>query len=325
VIERAKSFVPAADEVWRLQHGNDTDCEFFQRATGGGKVGDQRSHQGIWIMTPSGSLLASINSINADRVLRTLDEGLAAWRVVAQDGDVEASSCERPGHRWEYLYPEGGLVLERIARDLDPASPLGVRRPSWNRDYVWFTAEEVRAFMPRDPEPGDRWDLPEAASRLARFHLVDNVRGQTLPYAGPEILSAELWLEVRARRGSEVEVELFGSTAAAAEGPWLLGDNLWKPTRELARGIETELLGEATFDLATGGFTRFELVGLGRRWGRSEFNGRWREVGAKPIGFHFTLARPDARVAPTFIALYGAQWVTLPDSPELSPPRSAAR
>lgn len=340
LIELAQSFVTAADEVWRLQRGQEADCHFFQRAVNGGElITDKGTRQGIWIITPGAELLASINSLDAEAVLRTLERGLVAWHEltprqhddverggdVKRGGDVEGGghanvAAVEPEHRWEHSYPEGGLVLERIARDLVPASeptddadalPAGSKR--WNRDFAWFARAETRDWLTEDPRPGEVHGIPAAAAlRLARFHLVDNVRGQTLPYAESEILEAVFSSKVGSRTGPLVELQLSGKTRAVAAGPWLLGENLWKPRHERAHGIETRCTGRASFDLERGVFTSFELIALGRRWGSTDNNGRWRDPAPGLIGFALTLAPQEPRIAPTFIALYDADWVEHP-------------
>ena len=58
----------------------------------------------------------------------------------------------------------------------------------------------------------------------------------------------------------------------------------------------------------------FELVALGTRRGRTAFNGRAREEAASMhrIGFALRLAPAEFRVAPTFVNVYDADWVTHP-------------
>jgi hypothetical protein len=308
----ATEFVPAADEVWRLQRGAEADCRFFQRMVNGGElITDKRSRQGIWVCSPNGTLLASINSLDPDRVLATLQRGLRMWESLPADERRLAADAELdPEHRWENFYPDSGLALERIARDLDQGgTPQCERSGRWNRDFAWFTQEEARAWLPKDPRPGDERAVPsDSIRRLTRFHFVDNVRGQTLPFAADEILKSELTATVIARGEATVELRLSGATDAVAPGPWLLGDNLWRPHGEFPRGIATRLLGRATYDLEREVFTRFDLVALGRRFGRSQFNGRKDEPPGL-IGFHLTLARPADRIAPTFVAVYDAEWV----------------
>ena len=130
VIELAGRFAPAADEVWRLQRGSDADCRFFQRAVNSGElITDKGSRQGIWVIAPSGKLLARINSNNADKVLAMLARGLEAWgelpvaeRRLAKDAELD------PSFRWEDNHPANGLVL-----DPDRARPAARARPRWAR------------------------------------------------------------------------------------------------------------------------------------------------------------------------------------------------
>jgi hypothetical protein len=315
----AREFVPAADEVWRLQRGNDEESQFFQRTVNGGElISDSGTRQGIWVMAAGGVLLARINSTNADAVLAMMERGLAAWKELP-DGQkhLPADVALAPRHRWEHSYPEGGLVLERYARDL-PADgdPQALRSRRWNKDFVWFSRSEARSWLPPEPEVGAQHVLPAAlAQRLARLHLVDNVRGQTLPYAPQEIRKAEIVCSVTARTDALVELELRGTTQAKAGGPWLLGKNLWTPKKTHDHGIETRLLGHASFDLERGAFTSFELLALGWRSGQTVMNGRSRDPAPGPIGFHLTLAAATPRIAPTFVLLYDVDWVELPDDP----------
>ena len=159
--------------------------------------------------------------------------------------------------------------------------------------------------MHRIPDP--------LAARLARFHLVDNARGQTLPYAVEEVRQAWIEVEVTGREGNIVELELRGATEMVAEGPWLLGECLWKPKREFPRGIETTLAGRATFDLDAHTFTVFEAIAFGRRFGRSNMNGRGKDATPSVVGFHFALARKGMRIAPAFLSTYDASWVRKPE------------
>ena len=250
VIALAERFVPAADEVWRLQRGSDADCRFFQRSVNGGElVTDKGTRQGIWVFAPSGRLLASVSSNSADAVLAMLERGLAAWDELDEEQRRLAPDAElEPAFRWEHNRPEGGLVLERIARDLRGAKERG----RFNRDFAWFTAVEARAWLPDDPQPGAVHRVPaKLAARLARFHLVDNARGQTLPFAAEEVRTAWIEATVVAREGETVELELHGETETAAEGPWLLGDNLWKPSQEHPRGMATTLAPAARRSTST--------------------------------------------------------------------------
>jgi hypothetical protein len=319
LVDVAGRFVAAADETWRLQRGTDDECRFFQELTAQGHYRGSGTRQGIYVATPGGELLGSINSLDPDAVLAMIERALAAWdalpmerRWLAEDARIE------PAHRWEDNCPVDDLLLERFARDLpasgDPGAP---RVPRWNPDHAWFTAREARAWLPPDPRPGDVHAVPASSvERLARFHLVDNVRGQTLPFAREEVGGSTLSVEVLSRDGERVELALSGTTRASADGKWLMGESDWTPPGRFPRGISTELLGRASYDLAAGVFTAFELVALGERWGRSHLNGR-RDDEEGRLGFVLRLAPRSAagRIAPAFIDVYDAAWVVPPAGP----------
>ncbi len=314
ILAMTSQFACAADEVWRLQRDDDPECRWFRTAVRGNAEPVQHSMQGTYVITPQGLLLARINSANPDRVLKMLTKALAKWRSMS---DAERSApgqpAPQPVHRWEDSYPEAGLALERFARDVGVA-PHDAKRIPVNRDAVWFSAEELQGWLP-EAIVGASIDVkPRLLERLMRFVLVDNVRGQTLPYARAELQGCGLRSKVLAIRGSQIDLELTGHSKAAAKGPWLDGDNYWKPRHEFPRQLSTHMFGLATFDRDTSRFTAFDLVATGERQGRTTFNGRAKEKAGSThrIGFLLRLADPHYRVAPTFLNMYRAKWVVRP-------------
>ena len=303
----AAEFACAADETWRLQRGTDAESRFFQSfADKAHYRAENGTRQGYYVVTPSGKLLASVNSRSAEKVLAMMQAGLEKWTAVdAADRQLPDPKAFAAGHRWEWSYPSDGLVLERFARDI--AGTPGDRR--WNRDHVWFTKEEAKTIVPE----GVRGPLPKAlALRLACTALVDNVRGQTLPFAPQEIEDATLTTTVTKREGGVVHMRIEGSVRAIAKGPWLLGQSDWTPRNDSPRTMRTRLLGRATFDAAAGRFTAFQLVAIGTRTGSTSNSGRGKNPKPTAIGFVFTLARPGVRVPPTFIYFYPDAMVRRP-------------
>jgi len=290
---------------------------------GGKRITDRGTRQGTWILAPGGEgggvVLARAGSGSVEATLAAMEKGLSSWEQLDEasrrlPGDVELE----PAHRWEGSYPEAGVVLDRVARDLDEHGLEGKPHPRWNRDMVWFSKEEIGAMLPERMVPRMAVDLSGLARRLARFHLVDNVRGQTLPYADEEIVKATLKGDSIARVGDTIVFAFKGETLARAKGPWLLGENLWKPGdgRQWPRGIETRMMGRMNVDVNTREVSDFELLVVGRCWGRTAMNGRGR-AGAEPrlIAFHLQLDPSGRRMAPTFVTLYDADWVGRPAVP----------
>jgi len=316
----SERFFPVADEVWRLQRGNDAECKTFQAMADGGHYrGAGTTRQGIYVCTPAGTRLASVNANDPKRVLATLREGWRAWEALPQEERwIRSADHLRPAHRWEQSFPDAGLVLESACRDLVAERTADER---WNRDHVWFHGDEVALWLPPrqadEPAAGFEWALPELVTlRLARLHLVDNVRGQSVPFARSEIEHAALSARVESADEDRLELSFRGATRAHAPGPWQLEDTSFKPKsgREYVHGVETELIGRAVFDHAAARFTAFELVAVGERWGFTENNGRRNQAERSPVGFAFRLApdTPAARVSPAFIQVYEADWVKRP-------------
>jgi hypothetical protein len=303
VLKLAAKFVPAADEVYRMQNletGTDPECRLFQKFA---ELGHYRrpgaTRQGTYCATPSGVLLGSINSNDPRRIADLLEKSLARWqtlkreeRLLPTDPRKQVADIKRP----ERFYPEDGLVLNVTSRDMpreaDKAKPVRADRwvRAWNQDFAWFTRAEARQFVPPEPKVGKKQDLPLALiHRIACAHLVDNVRGQTSPFDESQVKKARLGTEVTAVDGNVVSLRLEGETLTTMEG-------------RRKHGLDMRLLGKATYDLAKARFLTFELVALGTRWGGTQLNGRRGDPDAAPIGILFTLAAdsPCERVAPAF-------------------------
>ena len=117
-------------------------------------------------------------------------------------------------------------------------------------DHVWFSKDELEMWVPDIIKTGQKHELPKIIKdRLFRFHLVDNVRGQTLPFASQEIKNSQLFSEITDITDNIVKLKFSGDSYAVAKGPWQLGQNDWTPTHDLDHSIRTSLLGDAVYDM----------------------------------------------------------------------------
>lgn len=310
MLHLASKFVPVADEVFRLQSGDDAECKLFQKIGEQGHYGGRpgTTRQGTYAAAPSGVLLASINSNDPARIADMLERALAKWdklgrgeRLRSGDPEKQMADVKRP----ERLYPQGGLVLHVYSRDLPRESPgKGRRANSWNQDYAWFTKKEARQIIPAKVEVGQEQEMPTAlVHRIACAHLIDNVRGQTSPYDDKHVKKARINARVTAIDGDVVTLRLEGETHTAAEGKWpVQGYRDQRTPATQKRGFEARLLGKAAYDVKKERFPTFELLAVGMRWGATQFNGRRDDPGPAPMGVFFTLAgdSPSERVAPAF-------------------------
>jgi hypothetical protein len=316
-VKLAERFVPAADEVWRLQSGQDLECRLFQEIAEqghfAGRTQPSATRQGIYAAAPSGKLLASINSRDPKAVAGMLATALERWEALPRAERTRADLPAQPqwhSGRWETRYPADGLVLAVFVRDVErEAQPDDWRASAWNKDFAWFTREEALALVPETREVGAERAWPaELANRLARCNLVDCVRGQVPPFGREDVQLAELVTRVAAVSADGLELEITGRTRAVARGHWpIAGFADEGAAGEQERGFATELVGRALFEPASSRFMRFELVAVGTRWGGTQFNGRQDDLAEAPIGVSFTLAGswPSERVPPFAIWDYG--------------------
>ena len=313
MIAATKDFVCAVDEVWRLQRGTDAESKHFQRMANQGHYGGGGgTRQGIYVLTADGTFLASSNHLSAEKALSTFAAGLEAWKRTskAQRTLPEGWSLQRK--RWEDSLPQDAMILRTYNADLGE----GAQRERLNRDHVWITAGEARGWLPADPKVGDKHIVaPTILERLARFHLVDNVRGQTLPFAREDVAGSRIVTQITGVNDARVQFTVKGQTKGLTDGTWLMGDNDWKPKEKFPRGVTTEIVGYGTYDRATGQFTELRFVAWGERTGRTNLNGRPKDdVGPAKIGWVFELVpqKPTTRIAPAFVDVYNADWIDDP-------------
>ena len=317
----------SADEVWRLQGGRnpktyrdgggeDPECCSFQEMAGEGHYGSGAgTKQGIYVCTSAGRFLASINSNSPKSVAAMLRRALDAWSKLPEAERAPAPAHSKPSHRWEWSYPEDGMVLEETFRYLPGGD--AERKGAFNRDYAWFSADEAKLFVSASPASGEQRELPEVLfHRLARQHLLNSVRGESGAFAASEV-SGSLHARVLAVDDDKVRLRITGTSTAVSSKPW----DHWRPQR-----IEARLIGFATFDRKQQRVERFDLVAKGTVTLHATRQGG--KVRTRPIGWLFTLAPRDtaaARLSPTHLYAYDASWVTTPKVELHALPRKSMR
>ena len=317
MIEFSSQFILAADEVWRLQGGSDSnkwratggsdpEAVAFQLMAGLGHYGaGAGSKQGIYVCTGEGEFLASVNSNDPKVVLEMMERGLKSWQELPKKEVKQPESAPKPVHRFEWSYPKDGLVLKETFRTLsDSNDPDVAPSRDHNRDHVWFSADEIESIVPGNPVAGQKFDLPDLVYlRLARHHLTSAVRGESRGF-GPDEVKGTLSAEVLNVGGGVVRLQLTGKSTAMSNGS---RGSLSRPV-----SIEARLFGYATFDMAKKRFEAFELVAKGVSTYPSR---RERPATTRGIGWHFAIPANDSaasRIPPTKIRSYDADWVRFP-------------
>ncbi len=325
VQELATQFIPAADEALYLLTGPGHESHIFRTVWVGSHFGGQGANsQGVYAFTPSGVLLGSTFEVQPDGVLNVMRRALNSWKQLRPEQRLASRPVpERTAPRWpwEGLYPKDGLVLQAFYRDLPRSGPQDEARiywepffrKAWNQDFVWFRKDEARSLLPPRLAKGEEHLVPEhLIRRLARLHLLDNVRSISDPFEEKDVQAAQLRTRVVQFDGDLVVVRFEGHTRTSSQGEWFISSEqeVSGQKSQQSRGYDAKLLGWGTYSLGRERFVAFDLVAVGTRWGGSVYSARAGDLAPNPLGIALTLAedKPAHRVLPFFAPAYLEFW-----------------
>jgi hypothetical protein len=257
-------FIPAAVDNHHIEKQKDAEGDFYRSVA---------SHQGEYLCTAEGKLLASTNTHSASHLKGLMLKALKDFQPPAAPAAGEGT----PDARFHRAPPEGGLVVKATTKVLGGYEKSTQRNTeiyqnSLGRDNLWIEAEETRTLI--------AGKIPDSLKRrLASYHLVDNTRGEPPWWRRDEIRA----LDLDVGREGLVQGKLHLETAN--------GD----------RGFIGEILG--FLSVTEGKVTRFDLVAKGEAWGAGRYNGG-QPPGKYPIAFAFTLS--EARTAADRLLPQGA-------------------
>jgi hypothetical protein len=257
VINRLKSeFIPFAGNTNELQVSKfdspekawflETCSKLSPGITKGGTA------QGFWIVGADGQAYAySIGGRQKDQFMKLLDEGLAKFNS-SPPKPIKLDIL--PIKTWTRTPPKDSLVVRTISRIVPLPLGADVRNTSIGRDHYWIFAEDVADIK---SSKGTTVPMPaKMALRMARFHLVDNVRGEPnrWRYNNARVL------DIKMTKVSALEYSFEG---------------LYKLTNLEAhggaeKGIAGRLTGIIILDASQMRATRFEAYAEGYAWGDHE-------------------------------------------------------
>jgi hypothetical protein len=155
---------------------------------------------------------------------------------------------------------------------------------------LWLQKSEI-ADLAKLSSSAAKTALPKRIShRIARYHLLDNTRGEPPQWQSAEIKSAELFLVRDASGKQKIEGTFHMQTA----------DGL--------RGFEGRANGRIEFQ--EGKLKAWEMVVLGDHWGEGTYTPGARK-GRSPIGFSLSLIEkpgPADSIAPQFSHFLKGYW-----------------
>lgn len=258
IIEQLKNdFVTVAIDQAYQRRQKDAEGDFFRKvARSRGWKSNGQTAQGMYIASANGELLAFTNHRSPQRVLRVLTGIPREPKSAAEIQDGPRDRQFNPD------LPQDGLVIRANAKVLS-----GYDKPqndhdramqnAISRDNFWIWKDEHKAIA--------RGEMPQTvARRFARYHLVDNTRGEP-----------EMWRVDEVKR---IDIKLDGSR--------LTGD-FELQTADGKRRFNGKLFGYV--ETKDGRVTRFDVVAKGLFRGHGRYT-RKPPRGDFPVAIAFTLA-----------------------------------
>lgn len=293
-------FVAVAADDWYQRRRQDAEGAFWRKVADQGprKGAGGSTRQGVYAFTADGQFLMHRHGDQSPQLIREgLKKALAAFQQLPESrrkpGAANIGDPGKPDPRFARTPPAGGLIATVYTRILDrdkdgfckgTCETLGGDQAA--RDHLWLTADEVKALAPAAAKTGDRYPVPAGVvRRIARFHLLDNTRGEPPMWDDADVRSAEMTLTVESADSATLSLRLDGEVRLA---------------KDEANGYDPRLLGRLTFDRAKGRFVRFDVVAVGDHRGEGPFT-RGARPGKQPLGVLFELAtgeKPADRVPP---------------------------
>jgi hypothetical protein len=252
-------FIPVAVDQHDHRRRQDAEGEYFASILKQAGRGLDGYSQGFYIFSPAGKLFEFENTLSADRVKAMLASALKKFDPAAPLPRIEEGKKDP---RFTYEVPEGGLVIVVTSKVLGGYAEtsdrsIKARQTALGRDHLWLRKDEADQLV--------KGNLPDSMkSRLARFHLVDNTRGEPPFWREDEIQRLEMTLD---------KGRLSGAVRLA--------------TRSGERGFDAGLLGFV--EASDGKVTRFDVVVKGEFWGEGTYS-RGAPPGKFPFAVAFTLS-----------------------------------
>ncbi len=267
-----EKFVPVAIDQWYERRQKDAKGDFYRKIAGQGPRNNfEQTTQGHYACTATGKLL-SFNSNHEDinRVKTMMRKAIEDFDPASYEG-VEAIEAATLDSSFDLHPPKDGLVLRVHSKILSGYDEPGNKRESSfqnsiGQDNAWIQATEIEALIKVAREGGV---IPAAIShRIARFHLIDNTRGEPPRWTSEEIMSIAMEIS-----NGVIEGDVKLSTADGK------------------RGYEAKLYGR--IETSDDTVTRFDLVADGKFWGQGRHT-KWAPKGKFPLAITFRMADGSA-------------------------------
>jgi hypothetical protein len=263
IIQRlTNDFIPVAIDQAYQRRQKDNEGVFYRKIVAQSPrkhfEKKQTTTQGLYAASPDGTMLGYNNNRTADRVGAMLDQALKKFNPPE---NLVATPKGQADLRYNPPPPKGGLIVRVHGKVLG-----GYEKPeneaqrlmqkAISQDNLWITKEEHQALV--------KGQFPRRLQqRIARFHLIDNTRGEPPMWHNDQVRS----LNIVYKNG-----KVTGTVALS--------------TPDRKRGYTAQLLGH--IEKKDGEITRFDLVAKGLYRGQGTYT-RGGPKGTFPFAVSFRL------------------------------------
>ena len=257
-------FIPVAIDQWYTRAQKDAEGKFYQSIARQGPRNDMKATtQGLYVCDAAGNYYGYCNNRNVDMLKGIMRDALTKFDA---DSKVTALKAGDPDSQYSLKLPSGAEVIQVNTKILSGYKETDnafqkIFQQAVARDNLWILADEIEQLK--------RGVVAEPlARRIARFHLIDNTRGEPDMWSADDIKSIKMTLAGDGSLSGDVEVKSSKS------------------------GFRTKLVGMVKFDGDK--LKQFDVVsrGLYHGQGRHTRNG---PKGEFPLAVAFRMTDGDDR------------------------------
>jgi len=290
------NFVPVTTDINHSMFRKDESGDFFREIAEqghyAGRTKPTGTRQGLYVALADGQLLASNNSKDPSEVLKMMRRGLAKQRRLNLTPSTKIKDQFQADPNYTTAFPDDGVILRVTSRDLPRESNSIYKTWRHNFDSVWLTADEMKSFAPPEsgsPQVGQTYEIPSSVvARIAKYHLIDNVKGEVSHWEYDEVKIADARAKVTSVADGKVHIVLQGKVKCV-QAPTGEVNPFNGQVMDSESGVELRLAGRMRWSSADAAIDKFYLIAYGDRWGASVYNFRHKDRQRNPIGFAFKL------------------------------------
>jgi hypothetical protein len=234
--------------------------------------------QGMYIFGADGTPYGFCNDHDPEDIEQLMDAALKRFKAKPPK-PVEVTDADKNAP-WSVLPPPSAQILQVFARIPSPPESSSYLNKGVGRDFCWIYQNELREVAEL-AAGGKEFPLPATiVRRIARFHLVDGVRGTPNMWDGKEIKKLSL------------VAKPVGAGQHSLSGEFALR------TRSGRRGYAGKIDGTITFDPETSAWTRVRLLADGTAFGAGTYTPNQPKKPYRLLVGVLETELPEARIVP---------------------------